>query len=176
LWQIIWLGILKMNADLDALKAACRPTTAAKDSEKLSEGESFWIMGVPVAAEKGCIGLSMGAGHSVLIKDTSILEVNKNGVQYFVRVKAGTSALVRHETLTTLQSPKCNCSKAAPSWLARSSDDGEDANGGGWERPPWLHCEVRHKCFNVGGRSICFPYVQCSDGTPSHNPEDDVTE
>jgi hypothetical protein len=56
-----------MNSDLTDLKNACNARGVVSDSVKISEGESLWIIGLPVTADEGQIGLSMGEGHSLIV-------------------------------------------------------------------------------------------------------------
>ena len=75
---------------LDELKAACQAQPSASDAEKVAEGESVWLAGRPVPAERGLIGLSLGDGHATIVSESAVREVVKEEPFYFVRVPAGT--------------------------------------------------------------------------------------
>ena len=62
------------RSGLESLKAACHAREGPSESEKISEGESLWLAGLPVPAEAGHVGLSMGEGHSVIVSESSILK------------------------------------------------------------------------------------------------------
>jgi hypothetical protein len=136
-----------MSSDLANLKAACHARTAASESDRINEGESLWIAGLAVAADVGHVGLSMGNGHSVVVSESSILEVTKDKDLYFVRVKAGTTALVRSEIITTLRDNACACSEASPPSSAAKPGGGS----GGRQVIPSI------------GTVTCFTFNSCSD-------------
>lgn len=147
-----------MGNDLTTLKAACHARAVASDVEKISEGESLWIAGLPVQAEAGYIGLSMGQGHSVVIGESSILEAIKEGDRYLVRVKAGTAALVRAEGVITLHEERCSSSQASASSTVGTA--------GGGRREFWNPCNVRcHwelRCGESVRYRICIPVPVCT--------------
>jgi len=98
---------------LDELKAACQAQPSPSDAEKVAEGESVWLAGRPVPAERGLIGLSLGDGHATIVSESAVREVVKEEPFYFVRVPAGTSVLVRSETVTTVKDESRGCGTRA---------------------------------------------------------------
>jgi hypothetical protein len=159
---------------LDELKAACQGQPSARDAEKVSEGETFWISGRPVPADTGLIGLSMGDGQAVLIDATAVREVEKDGDIFLVRVAAGTSALVRFEQVTTLKdtSGECGCSDTHETkTMARTSGGPGSGTGPIIIQCP-LVCSIVWICgFYLGGggrvRRICVPTLSCRRECPS---------
>ena len=157
-----------MTNDLTSLKAACQARAVASDTEKISEGESFWLAGFAAPAEAGYIGLSMGQGHSVTVAESSILEVVKESDHYLVRVKAGTTALVRSEAVITLQDEKCACSHMSAPTSAQSSarSPASTATGGGRNGGVWNPCNVQcHwelRCGQSGRYRFCIPVPVCT--------------
>jgi hypothetical protein len=112
-----------MPEELDELRTACHSRPAASEADKISEGESLWMVGSPAAADAGYIGLSMGEGHSVIVSESSILEVVKDNNLYLIRVKADAAVLARVEAVLSLRNTQCACSDASPT-LARPNTGG----------------------------------------------------
>lgn len=155
-----------MTHDLTSLKAACQARTAASDAEKISEGESFWLMGHPVPADAGYISLSMGQGHSVTVAEAAILEVGKEGEHFLVRVQAGTAALVRSEAVITLRDSPCGCAHtpghaAAPSAARPPAGTVGGAGGGVWN-PCNVQCHWEWRCGHSGRYTVCIPVPICT--------------
>ena len=157
-----------MTHDLTSLKAACQARTAASDAEKISEGESFWLMGLPVPAEAGYISLSMGQGHSVTVAEASILEVGKEGEHFLVRVQAGTAALVRSEAVITLRDGPCQCScshtpaHSSGQSAARSPAGTVGGAGGGVWNACNFQCHWEWRCGQSGRYTVCIPVPICT--------------
>jgi len=164
-----------MNALLDELKAACHGQPSAGDADKVNEGESLWLAGRPTATERGLIGLSLGDGHAVIVSETAVLEVHKDEPFFFVRVPAGTPALVRSERVTTLKegAHECGCAEPPRTDAVARRTGGTGGPGGGpiIIRCP-LVCQVDLKCEFYLGRSgrlmrICIPILACRRECPS---------
>jgi hypothetical protein len=143
----------------------------------LAEGESFWLAGRAAPAETGSVVLATSDKLSVVVSDASILEVKKDDDLFLVRVKAGHSALVRFEAITTLEAPKakCGCSEtpAQPSTIARINSGGFGHSGAGIVIN-CFECRVEMQCefylYKGGLHRICVPYLVCEDvctGTPT---------
>ena len=167
-----------MNVLLDELKAACHDQPSAGDTDKVTEGESFWLAGMPVATERGLLGLSLGEGHAVIISEAAVREVHKEEPYFFVRVAAGTSAIVRSERVTTLTegSHTCGCGEAprTDGFARRAGASGAPGGPGGGPiiiQCP-LVCRVEEVCDFYLGRSgrlmrICIPMLSCRRECPS---------
>ena len=162
-----------MSELLAELAAACHSAKATPDSEKVSAGESLWLAGRPVATDRGFIGLSMGDGYAVIVSEASIREVEKENGVYFVRVHAGTSALVRSEVITTLRgtSSDCECSERARDVVARTASGANTRTGPVIIECP-LVCQVVQQCSLVltgTGRLIrvCVPILSCRKECPT---------
>jgi len=160
---------------LDELKAACAQPSAS-DVDKVAEGESVWLAGRPVPAERGLIGLSLGEGHTTIVSVSAIREVVKEEPFYFVRVAAGTSVVVRSETVTTLRddSRGCGCkeSKSPGASVAREAPGGPGGGTGPIIIQCPLVCRIENDCsFHIGrnGRlfRICVPLLFCRRECPS---------
>ena len=143
---------------LESLKAACNARKIPSDMDKISEGESLWLAGLPVPAETGYIGLSMGQGHSVVFEESSIIEVVKEGDYYLVRVKAGTTAVVRSEGVITLHEKRCSCSQASARSAAGTAGGGR---GGVWN-PCNVQCHWELRCSTSGRYRVCVPVPICT--------------
>jgi hypothetical protein len=156
---------------LDDLKAACQAQPSAGDAERVAEGESVWLAGRPVPADRGLIGLSLGDGHTTIVSESAVREVVKEEPFYFVRVPAGTSVLVRSETVTTVrdESRGCGCKDGkGPSDLAavRQAPGGPGGGTGPIIIQCPLVCRIEMDCsFHLGrnGRliRICVPLLFC---------------
>jgi hypothetical protein len=158
---------------LAELATACAAATATPDREKVSEGESMWLAGQPVATEQGYIGLSMGDGHAVIVSAGSVREVEKENGRYLVRIPVGTPALVRSEAVTTLRKPshECGCSHSSADAVARTAGGGNTGTGPVIIQCP-LVCRVEPVCSLVltnKGRilEICVPMLSCRRECPS---------
>jgi hypothetical protein len=160
-----------MNSELANLKAACRAATARNESDRIKDGESLWIAGFPVTADPGHVGLSMGEGHSVVVSESSILEVVKDGELYLVRVRAGTAALVRSEMVATLREDECDCPDTEFSSLAA-----RPAAGSGGRQPVSsvgsLICRRVTFCADYVDakgyvRRVCVPSLSCRRSGPA---------
>lgn len=156
-----------MNGDFAELRAACQASVVSRDSEKISEGESIWIMGLPVPADAGHIGLSMAEGHRVVVSESSILEVLKDEHRYLVRVKAGTAAVVRSEAVIALRDTGCGCvEEPAKSAMAKPVAAAESHPDPKSDPDCWLTCHWFNVCSpyrTKGGRSlrVCVPALVC---------------
>jgi hypothetical protein len=159
-----------MNDHLESLRAACHARGVPSESEKIRDGESFWLAGNAIPAEAGHIGLSMGEGHSVIVSESSILEVGRDGELYFVRVKGETTALVRSEAATTIRHPQCDCSQKPASITARQAPSGDDRPG-----PLVGLCDVQCRIdwidicwWDRNGRERCIhvPLLVCKSRCP----------
>lgn len=146
-----------MSNDLTTLKAACHGRAVSSDAEKISEGDSLWLAGQPVPAEAGYIGLSMGQGHSVVLGESSILEVMKEGDRYLVRVKAGTAALVRSEGVITLHEERCSFSEASAPSTPGAAGGGRGEVGD----PCNVRCHWELRCGQSGRYRVCIPVPIC---------------
>jgi hypothetical protein len=156
-----------MNDHLESLKGACRTRGVLSESEKIMEGESLWLAGVAIPAEAGYVGLSMGEGHSVMVSESSILEVEKekDSALYFVRVKAGATALVRSEAVMTVSRQHCDCSGAAARTSAKEA--GGNGGSGGLGDLCAVTCQFGQACAQYTDRNgfmreICVPIMVCS--------------
>jgi hypothetical protein len=165
-----------MVSDLmSELAAACHSPAPTSDGEKITAGESIWLSGRPVPTERGFIGLSMGDGHAVVVSQMAVREVEKEDGVYFVRVQAGTSALIRSEVVTTLRgtSSECGCSGQSADSVARTAGGGTTRGGGDpiiIQCP--LVCRVDQSCSFVLTKTgrllrICVPMLICRRECPS---------
>jgi hypothetical protein len=160
---------------LEELKAACQAQPSASDAERVAEGESVWLAGRPVPAEPGLIGLSLGDGHATIVSESAVREVVKEEPFYFVRVPAGTSVLVRSETVTTVkyESRGCGCKDSKPGVSAAREAPGGPGGGTGpiiIQCP--LVCRVEMDCSLHLGKTgrlirICVPLLFCRRECPS---------
>jgi hypothetical protein len=159
-----------MNDHLESLKAACRARGMLSESERIREGESLWFAGVEIPAEAGHVGLSMGERHSVIVSESSILEVEKekDTELYFVRVKAGATALVRSEAVMTVSRQHCDCSRApARTSEQEAGESGGSSGSGGLAGLCDVTCQIGQICAQYTDRAgyvreICVPIIQCS--------------
>ena len=162
-----------MSNLLAELSAACHSVKATPDGEKVSAGESIWLAGRPVAAERGFIGLSMGEGHTVIVSEASVREVEKENGVYFVRVQAGAPALVRSEVVTTLRDTSSDCGGPERARGAVARTAGVENTGTGpviIECP--LVCRVDPQCSFVLTKTgrlvrVCVPILSCRRECPS---------
>ena len=158
-----------MIAGLKDLKAACRATSTPKDAEKLNEGESLWLLGYPAPADDGQVALAMGDGRSVIVSESSVLEIKKDDALYLVRVKSLSSALVRFEAVTTLRSEPCRCADTpAPAAASKRVGSGSATGGTGPIIPGCFQCEVEMFCDIYIGKDkrfhkVCVPAPVCKD-------------
>lgn len=162
---------------LDELKAACHAQPSASDVDRVAEGESVWLAGRPVPAERGLIGLSLGEGHTTIVSESAVREVVKEEPFYFVRVPAGTAVLVRSETLATMraESRGCGCTDAKGA-SATSALRGAPGGPGGGKGPIIIKCPLvcRYEMdceWHLGkdGRvmPVCVPILFCRRECPS---------
>jgi len=160
---------------LEELKAACQAQASASDAERVAEGESVWLAGRPVPAERGLIGLSLGDGHATIVSESAVREVVKEEPFYFVRVPAGTSVLVRSETVTTVkdESRGCGCKDSKPGVsVAREAPGGPGGGTGPIIIQCPLVCRVETDCSLHLGKTgklirICVPLLVCRRECPS---------
>jgi hypothetical protein len=161
---------------MSELTAACHPAKATSDGEKVNAGESIWLAGRPAATDRGYIGLSMGDGHAVIVSEAAIREVEKEDGVYFVRVQAGTPALVPSEVVTTLRgtSSDCGCKdhEDAPGRIARAPGTGGTTGSGPIIIQCPLVCRVEDSCSFVLTRTgrllrVCVPILFCRRECPS---------
>jgi hypothetical protein len=156
-----------MNDHLESLKFSCHAREPLSDSQKIAEGESIWVAGVPVPAESGYIGLSMGEHHSFILSESSILEVEKAGDTklYLVRVKAGAIAIVRAEATMTLTRKHCDCPK--PSRTLEEETGGSGGDLGDLAGICDVTCTIGQACSqwtdrNGFVREVCVPFIVCN--------------
>jgi hypothetical protein len=158
-----------MSTHLESLKADCHVRGTPSDSEKIREGASVWIAGFAVPAEAGHVGLSIGPNQSVVLSESAIVEVEKDKGLYLVRVKAGTTALVRSEAAATVRQPECDCAHPSSHSLTRQTGGGTSGGTlGGLCHPvciPAWECGVY---FTSAGepRMICVPSLKCQSSCP----------
>jgi hypothetical protein len=157
-----------MNDHLESLKATCR-RGVLNESEKIKEGESVWLAGVAIPAEAGHIGLSMGEHHSVIVSESSILEVQKEKDMelYLVRVKAGATALVRSEGVMTISRLHCDCSRAPARTSAQEAGGSGSGGSGGLAGACDVTCQFGQACAQYTDRNgfvreVCVPLMVCS--------------
>jgi hypothetical protein len=165
-----------MSDLMSELSAACHSAKTTSDGDKVNAGESIWLAGRPVATDRGYIGLSMGDGHAVIVSEAAIREVEKEDGVYFVRVQAGTPALVRSEVVTTLRgaSRDCGCTgqEEAPGTIARAPGPGGTTGGGPIIIQCPLVCRIDESCSFVLTRTgrllrVCVPILSCRRECPS---------
>lgn len=164
-----------MNALLDELRAACHDQPSTDDAEKVDQGESIWLAGRATATDRGLIGLSLGEGYVVIVSEAAVREVFKDESFFFVRVPAGTSALVRSERVTTLkgESHPCGCGDTTGIDATARRAGGTGGPGGGpivIQCP--LVCRVEETCGLYQTRSgrlmrVCVPILSCRRECPS---------
>jgi hypothetical protein len=128
---------------LDELKAACQAQPSAGDADRVAEGESVWLAGRPVPAERGLIGLSLADGHTTIVSESAVREVVKEEPFYFVRVPVGTAVLVRSETVATVkaESRGCGCKDHKAS-SGTSALRGAPGGPGGGTGPIIIKCPL----------------------------------
>lgn len=162
-----------MSDLLSDLIAACHDRPAASDGEKVSEGETLWLVGQPVPTDKGYIGLSMADGHAVILSEASICEVKKDDNLYFVRVPVGIAVLVRSEAVTTLRSMNGDCRCPEESAASPVTKIARENTGSG---PVIIKCPLRcsveylcdlHLTKSGGLLHICLPYLFCRRECPT---------
>jgi hypothetical protein len=159
----------------DELKAACHGQPSIGDADKVKEGESFWLAGRPIQTERGLIGLSLGEDHAVIVSESAVREVAKDEHLYFVRVAAGTPALVRSERVTTLREEAhgCTCSEAprTDAVARQAGNTGGPGSGPIIIQCP-LVCRIEYSCGFYLDRSgllrrVCVPFLSCRRECPS---------
>jgi hypothetical protein len=88
-----------MNDDLLAeLKAAARKQTAFTERELIAEGPTTWFSGPAASAPDGTIALGYGDG-KIIINESDIRGIEKNGDQFRVGVSADAHVLLRVDKL-----------------------------------------------------------------------------
>lgn len=163
-----------MSNLLTELKAACHDRKEIPDGDKVLAGELIWLAGRPVATEAGYIGLSMGDGHTVIVSESAVRDVEKDDGMYFVRVPAGSPALVRSEVVTTLRGAPhdCGCSETSRGSVAKAAAGGSIPGTGSVIIRCPLVCRVDMDCSLVltgTGRvvQVCVPILSCVRECPS---------
>jgi hypothetical protein len=137
------------------LKAACAGQTPSA-ADQLRMGRTTWLMGHPAAAPEGTIAVSRNGDFKLIIRDEDVLEVDKHGDEFLVKVSAEANILVSFEKVIKADPGSCGCHETQPSpTLAREGGPVPDPdfdvnliNIGG--------CVFRWECKSIGGRRICF--------------------
>lgn len=113
--------------------------------EKLNEGESAWLIGMPVPAEEGTIGLRTELNTTFIINEKEILELRKHNDSFMVRIKIGANIIIRTESITEFRATyaadeeeagrEAGC-KAHLMMIPTGGDDIGESGGGVFARCP----------------------------------------
>lgn len=100
-----------MTELLSELKEACQAApAAASDDETLARGGSTWLRGLPARAEEGTVALGLGRETRVVVRESDIRTVTKDGEYYDVEVSSDANLLLRIEKpLRATPQPDCGC-------------------------------------------------------------------
>jgi hypothetical protein len=98
-----------------AIKAAHPKTQAITDQEKLETGETIWIAGWSAFSENGILAIQINDMQTIVIKETDVLEVNKDKNLFLFKIRTGTNFIHRLETISKFhpESEECNCEQHA---------------------------------------------------------------
>lgn len=93
---------------LPQLKAASQKKKNLSDLEILNVGETIWYTGAPIPSERGTISLRT-SNCVLVIREKDVLDVNKEGDYFEVKVKLRTPVIVRTENIIEAGATECGC-------------------------------------------------------------------
>jgi hypothetical protein len=156
---------------LQELKTACGKSDKSTDREIIEIGETILLAGRAAPASEATIALEVGNGRTVVIKEEDVVDVEKEGSDYLVRVKMGTDVLVRFEQVSQLSptAAACACSDV-PSDRPHSEVPKRSGGPHSLSRTGFFEgmrgepvCWIRWDCRWISKPPyvICVPIVEC---------------
>jgi hypothetical protein len=115
-----------MSDLLSELKAACRSESERPERERIAEGPATWFHGRPARAPEGTIALA-GGDAVVIVNETDVRAVEKDGDDYRVAVSADAHVLLRIEKLLkATPTSDCGCGDASTPGTTTTARDKKD--------------------------------------------------
>jgi hypothetical protein len=147
---------------IEELRAACRDSYRRSESEKIADGEPMWLSGSPARSEEGTIALAID-DLTIVIRESDVQEVKRNGERFQVKVRAGTEMLFRLEGVAEARAAarpaeSCNCERLESRRQVRGEGDGAGSHDG-LEIVVEV-CSLFPVCLTILGRDYCIniPY------------------
>jgi hypothetical protein len=165
----------------DELINSSRQSPAPNTESMLEAGLAVWLVGRPAHADDGFIALSLGEGQqTITIRERDVVDVDKVGAIYFVKVRANAQIVYRFEQVIEVRDPRaCGCQSGEGCSASTASRTAmrviNDAPGGGGTINCMPDCWVTLDCFpfwDSSGyyRRYCVPMLHCMnpcDSEPS---------
>jgi hypothetical protein len=142
------------------LTVACQKEKGITDQTLLEIGEAIWFAGSPAPADKGTIALRTDTC-TLILKEKDVLETMKDGNNYLVKIKLGTSVIYRIENVVEARPGRCGC---------KDKEDDNQTNGNTsiarttneYVRPCIAHVHWWLECFDWKDKNgvphrICIP-------------------
>src|SRR5262245_435932 len=152
------------NTLLSELKSACQAQPSPSDSERIAHGVSTWFSGRATHAPDGTIALALSEEAKVIIAETNVRAVTKEGDVYRVEVSAESNFLLRLEKVmkATVNDGCGNKKNHPPRSLARDAGSGDDEGDIVLEIGPVTVCDLVCGDFVLAGVTfhVCVP-VNC---------------
>ena len=161
---------LKEQSAFEKLTTACRRQQSATLRENIDQGPARWMLGVPVSAEEGLIGISTSPTQVVYLRTEDVLEARESADKFLVRVREGATTLVREEQVVKMNRPTpCNC----PATSASKALIGTPSHG--QSNPPVTIdcspiCEYELVCRPYSDPSTLATILLCSYELRCFNP------
>jgi hypothetical protein len=152
----------------EELRTACRDATVLPDSKRLEIGSTTWLTGFPAPSTQGSIALRVGIGQTVIIDDSDVLDVEKDGARYLVQIRTGTGVLYRFEEMTEARpTTRRSCRTDSADSTQVSEISAREASGGSGSSGGQSHCRVEWIIVTYHDKEgnfheIQVPYVVCS--------------
>jgi hypothetical protein len=149
-----------MSDHLADLKKLCRSAPANSEERLVEIGDTMWLMGRPVRAEKGMIAIAQSEDLHIIVRERDIIEVERNEDVFLVKVRSEANLLIRFERVVKAVPQNCACEPVTEKPSSPPTSLQRQIGTGPWG-VPLGPCRLYTYCEYFGGRIICWWYIFC---------------
>ena len=101
-----------MSDHLADLKKLCRSAPASSDEQLVEIGDTMWLMGRPVSAEKGMIAIAQSEDLHIIVRERDVIEAERNEDVFLVKVRSEANLIIRFQRVVKAVPQGCACEPA----------------------------------------------------------------
>ena len=149
-----------MSDHLADLKKLCRSAPVSSDEQLVEIGDTMWLMGRPVSAEKGMIAIAQSEDLHIIVRERDIIEAERSEDVFLVKVRSEANLIIRFQRVVKAVPQGCACEPAPEKEPAQPMPLQRQIGTGPWG-VPLGPCRLYTYCVEYGGRLVCWWWITC---------------
>lgn len=149
-----------MPNHLADLKKLCKSAPSSSDEHLVAIGDTMWLIGRPVRAEKGMIALAQSEDLHIIVRERDVIEADRSEDMFLVKVKSEANLIIRFQRVVKAVRQDCTCEPTQENEPAQRAPLQRQLGTGPWG-VPLGPCRLYTYCEYWGGRLVCWWWITC---------------